>query len=40
MGKQGLQLNFVSLLTCALVSYIQPNYVIFAQKLLVFGFRK
>ena len=31
MGKQGLQLNFVSLLRCAVVSCIQPNYVDFAQ---------
>ena len=37
MGKQ---LNFVSLLTCALVSCIQPNYVIFAQKSLMLGFCK
>ena len=37
MGKQ---LNFVSLLRCALVSCIQPNYVIFTQKLVLFGFRK
>ena len=35
MGKQ---LNFVSLLTCALVSCIQPNSVIFAQKSLMLGF--
>ena len=27
-------------LPCALVSCIQPNYVIFAQKLLVLGFCK
>ena len=34
------QLDFVSLLTCALVLCIQPNYVIFAQKSLMLGFGK
>ena len=27
-------------LRCALVSCVQPNYVMFAQTLVVFGFRK
>ena len=40
MRRYRLQFNFVSLLRCALVSCIQPNYEIFAQKSLVFGFCK
>ena len=40
MGKKQLQFNFVSLLRCALMLCIQPNYVIFEQKSLVFGFCK
>ena len=39
-NSMGKQLNFVSLHTCALVSCIQPNYVIFAQQSLMLGFGK
>ena len=38
MGKYCLQSNFVSLLRCALVSCIQPNYVGFAQNWLFLVF--
>ena len=39
-NAMGKQLNFVSLHTCALVSCIQPNYVIFAPQSLMLGLGK
>ena len=39
-NAMGKQLNFVSLHTCALVSCIQPTYVIFAQQSVMLGLCK
>ena len=40
MDKKRLHFNFFSLLRCALVLCIQPNYVDFAQQSLMLGFCK